>query len=241
MLNEISHSVLRVFASYLLLLVLTRAMGRKLISQMTFFDFVVGVTVGSVVVNISVNQKRAVTSGITVLLALTAFTVAIDYLNMKTFFSRKLTNSEPVTIIENGKIVVENLTKVRLTLDNLMMLLREQSVFNISDVEFAIFETNGKLSVLKKSQKQPVTPSDLNIQTKYSGLTRDIIIDGRVMEENLTGANLDKNWLLDKLKENNLHKVENIFYAGLDTLGNLYISSNSSKRSEEKHGQHGIE
>lgn len=239
MLQEIAHSSLRIMIGYFLLLTLTRFMGRKVISQMTFFDFVVGVIVGSVAANLSVNSDRAVTSGITVLVVLAIVTVALDYAGIKNFCIRKLTNSEPVVVIENGKIVAENMKKTRLPLDSLMMLLREKNTFNIADVEFALFETDGKLSVVKKSQKQPVTPADLNIPTAYAGLTKDIVIDGKIMHENLKDARLDRKWLMDKLKANNFHTIEEVFYAGLDTSGNLYISSRN--RIKEKEGQYGME
>lgn len=126
-------------------------MGRKMISQITFFDFVVGVIVGSVAANLSVSHQNPIVSGITVLVVLTLITIIIDFTDIKSFFSRKIVNSEPVTVIENGKIIEENLKRTRLPLDNLMTLLREKDAFNISDVEFAIFETDGKLSVLKMS------------------------------------------------------------------------------------------
>lgn len=239
MFQEIAYTSIRVLTAYFLLLTLTRIMGRKMISQITFFDFVVGVIVGSVAANLSVSQKNPVVSGLTVLIVLALITVTIDFSNVKSFFARKLTNSEPVTVVENGKIIKENLVKTRLPLDNLMMLLREKNTFNIADVEFAMFETDGKLSVLKKSQKQPVTPADLNIPTAYVGLTKDIIIDGELMEENLKDANLNKDWLMGKLRENNFTCIMDVFYAGLDTTGNLYISSKNRKR--EKEGQHGIE
>lgn len=239
MTQEILMSSLRISFAYLLLLTLTRIMGRKMISQLTFFDFVVGVIVGSVAANLSVSQQNPVLSGVTVLIVLALITIIIDFSNIKSMFSRKLTNSEPVTLVENGKIIDKNLEKTRLPLDNLMMLLREKNTFNIADVEFAIFETDGKLSVLKKSQKQPVTPSDLNIPTSYSGLTKDIIIDGKVMEENLKDVKLDNEWLMGKLRDNHFNSTQEVFYAGLDTSGNLYISSKN--RIKEKEGQHGIE
>lgn len=239
MFQEIIHSGVRILGAYLVLLALTRIMGRKMISQITFFDFVVGVIAGSVAANMSVNQDNPVVSGFTVLIVLTLANVSIDVLNIKSMFIRKITDSEPIVVIENGKLIAENLKRERVTLDGLMMLLREKNAFNIADVEFAIFEADGKLSVLKKSQKQPLTPSDMNIPTPYIGLTKDIIIDGKILEENLADAKLTREWLIGKLKERNFKSVEEVFYAGLDTLGGLYTSS--SNRKQEKEGQHGIE
>lgn len=239
MVQEIVQSGIKTLIAYSLLLILTRMMGRKMVAQVTFFDFVVAIIIGSVVANISVNQDMPVVSGFTVLVVLSALTVCIQFLLMKSLLLRKLIDFGSIIVIENGKIISENLKTTRLRLDNMLMLLREKDAFSISDVEYAVLETDGKLSVLKKSQKQPVTPSDLNIPTMYTGLTKDLIMDGKVMEENLKGANLDKGWLLQKIQAQNYHSIEDVFYAGLDTSGNLYISSRN--RDWVKKKQSGIE
>ena len=239
MFQEIAQSGIRTFIAYLLLLILTRMMGRKMVAQVTFFDFVVAIIVGSVVANIAVNQDMPVVSGFTTLVVLTALTISIQILLLKSFLLRKLIDFGSIVVIENGKIISENLKTTRLRLDNLLMLLREKEAFSIAEVEYAVLETDGKLSVLKKSQKQPVTPSDLNIPTAYAGLAKDIIMDGTVLEENLRGVNLDRDWLMQKLQAKNYNSIEDIFYAGLDTSGNLYISSRN--RGQVKKEQSGIE
>lgn len=233
------NSVLRVIIAYFLLLFLARFMGRKLISHMTFFDFVVGIIVGSVVATMSVDQNNPLVSGISILIVLALLTVGIDLLDIKSFVSRKLFDSEPVLIIENGKLNAANMSRTRLPMDQLMMLLREKNVFNIADVEFAVFETDGKLSVLLKSQKQPVRPSDLGISTTYYGLTKELIIDGNVLNENLESAHLDRQWLTDSLKNYGIRDIKDVFFAGLDTQGNLYVSKKNIDR--EKHGEYGLE
>jgi uncharacterized membrane protein YcaP (DUF421 family) len=239
MIQEIIHSSLRTILGYFLLLVLTRIMERKLISQLTFFEFVMSIVVGSVVANLAVSFEKPVVSGVVVLIMITILTVTIQFSIIKTFFLRKIIDFKAVVVIENGKINAENVKKVRLRIDNLMMMLRQKDAFNIEDVEFAVYERDGTLSVLKKSQKQPLTPSDMNKETVYTRLTRDLIIDGKILDENLQGANLDRKWLMDKLKANNFNNADEVFYAGLTTSGNLYMSS-VNKGKEEK-GQYGVE
>lgn len=225
LLQEIIQTGLKTIVSYFLLLILTRMMGRKMVAQVTFFDFVVAIIIGSVVANIAVNQNMPIVSGFTVLIVLSILTISIQLVLLKSIKLRKIIDFSSIVVIANGKIILENLRTSRLRLDNLLMLLREKDAFSIDDVEYAILETDGKLSVLKKSQKQPVTPSDLNITTTYIGLTKDIIMDGKVMKKNLEDANLDMDWLMKKLRTQNYYNVEDVFYAGLDTSGNLYISS----------------
>lgn len=233
------RSVMQITVTYVFLLYLTRLMGRKLISQMTFFDFVVGVIVGSVAANMSVSRQSPFISGLSVLFTLTSIVILIEFLNLKSFFLLKTTDSEPLVIIENGKLIIENMKKERLALPDLMMLLREKNTFNIADVEYAIFETDGKLSVLLKSQKRPVTPEDMGLPTKYIGLTRDIVMDGRVMTENLRAINLSEEWLINEIKNRGIADPKRIFYAGLDTQGNLYLSLKEQRN--EKNGEHGLE
>ena len=124
-------------------------------------------------------------------------------------------------------------------MEELTSLLREKNIFSIADVEFAILETDGKLSVLPKSEKQPLKPSDLNIPTPYQGLTKDIIIDGNIMEENLIDTQRDKTWLIQQLSLYNVKDIKEVFYAGLDSKGNLYVSKKNNQ--EEFEGKYGIE
>src|SRR5690554_5022433 len=156
---------------YLTALVLTRLAGRKLVSQMTFFDFVVGVIMGSAAVNAAVQQQNTSLSGFVILTVIFLLTMIVDFVHLKSIRIRKTIASEPVAVVENGRIADKNMRKIRLSIEELMMKLREKNVFNVADVEFAIMEVDGKLSVQKKSQKQPMTPSDIGISTPYRGLT----------------------------------------------------------------------
>ena len=230
---------IRTVIAYFVLLILSRAMGRKMISQMTFFDFAVGITIGSVTANLALGPYNSIRSGITILLVLTGLVVLLDFLHIKSYRFRKLIDSEPIVAIQNGKIIDDNLRKERFTIDELMMLLRQKNIFSIADVEFAVLEHDGKLSVLPKSQKLPLTPSDINITTPYKGLTRDIIYDGNMLEENFTNTQYSKKTLMNQLKMQGISDISEIFYAGIDSTGSLYVSKKN--KTKEKHGQYGIE
>lgn len=233
--DEILRTVLAFFA----LLLVARVMGRKAISQMTFFDFTVAITLGSVTANLSLGNNPTILGAVLVLFTLCLMGVLFDILHLKSFRFRKLINSEPVTLIENGHIIKENMKRTRFTMNDLNALLREKNTFNIADVEFAIIECDGKLSVLPKSQKQPVTPSDLKISTPYVGLVKEVIIDGSILNENLKDAKLDKDWLMRELNQQGIQNEKNVFFAALDTQGNLYVSK--GHKGKESWGEHGIE
>lgn len=240
MLQTIVTSIIRTTVAYLLLLTVARLMGRKALSQMTFFDFAVIITLGSVTANLAMGQDNTPISAATALLTLGGLAILTGFLHIKSVWVRKLTNSEPVTAIENGKIKDQNLKKLRFTLNELTSLLREKNIFDYSDVEYAIIENDGQLSVLPKSQKSSLTPSDMNIPTSYKGLTRDLIMDGKILLENLQAANLDEKWLIDQLLTQGILNVKQVFYAGLDSSGGLYFSV-KQQETKEKHGRYGLE
>lgn len=238
--ENIVNPALRGILIYITLLILSRIMGRKMISQMTFFDFVIGIMIGSVAANTAIGPyNKNISSGLTVLIVLTVLVVLIGYLSIKSFKFRKLVSSEPLVLIEKGQIVDKNMKRERITINDLTALLRQKKIFNVADVEFAMMEYDGKLSVLPKSQKQPLTPADISIPTPPSRLTKDVIIDGNIMFENLKDANMSEEDLMNNLKMYGAKEVENVFYAGIDSTGRLYVS----KRNDdgEDHGKYGIE
>lgn len=131
-------------------------MGRKLISQMTFFDFTVGITAGTITGVVALGNINSFVYSAAALIIFALLAIASSYLHIKSFNARKVLTSEPVVLISQGQMVEENMKKCRVTINELMMLLREKSVFNAADVEFAVLETDGILSVLPKSEKQPL-------------------------------------------------------------------------------------
>jgi len=114
--------------------------------------------------------------------------------------------------------------KLRISINELMMKLREKDVFNLEDVQFAIMESNGQLSVLIKANKKPITPDDMNLKVKSLSLINDIIIDGKIIDKNLEIAGIDQNWLQSELKRKIINNIEDIFYAGIDQNKKLIIS-----------------
>ncbi len=238
--EKIMNPSIRALILYLFLLLLARILGRKMISQMTFFDFVIGITIGSVAATNAIGPYvTSLASGISVLATMGALVLIIEYIGLKSFRFKKLVDSEPLVVIERGQIVDRNLRRERLTIKELTALLREKNIFNLADVEYAIFERDGKLSVLQRSERQYMRPSDMNITPPYQGLSKDIIVDGKILKENLEDAAQNLGWLIGQLKNHGVSEVKDVFYAGLDSQGNLYVSKRNTKY--EKEGKYGIE
>ncbi len=215
--------VLRSVAAFFLVLLMCRFMGRKLISRLNVFDFVTAISVGSLAAAVSVDiETRAVYAALA-LIVWAVLTFAMDVVVMKSLPVRKILDGEPIVVIQNGKILENNMRRIRLNLDELMQQLRVKKVFDPSEVEFAVMEPEGQLSIQLKTQFQPVTPRTLNIPTQYQGMITALVKDGRILEQNLAQNHLNREWLLETLKKRGINKVSDVFYAALDTQGNLFV------------------
>lgn len=225
---QTSELIIRIVIGFIGLLILTRIMGRKEISQMTSFHFVSAIAIGSIAANFVLGPSISIKHGLISLIGWTIFTLLIDIIDFKSMLIKKITSGEPVIVIKEGKIIEKALRKNRLDVDTLKALLRDKNIFNFSDVDYAIFETNGKLSVLPKEQKQPITKSDLelsNMPKNMFPLTTEVVSDGKIISENLTKLNLDVNWLHQQLLQAGVKSVEDVFYAEVQEGGSLFIDS----------------
>jgi uncharacterized membrane protein YcaP (DUF421 family) len=194
---------------------------------MSYFDFTVAITIGS----ISGSYVVQMIQGMWVLIApvlLALLAISFDFLHLKSLRLRKLTEGEPVVVIQNGQILEKGMKKLRYHLDNLESQLRDKGIFDFNEVEFAVLEPHGQLSVLKKSQYLPLTPDDMNLSTEYKGLSTEIIKHGQVLQKNLNQNNLTRDWLIQELKERNISNISDVVYAALNTSGVLYVSIRQS-------------
>lgn len=224
MTTSIVYSIIRTIVAYLLILLVTRLIGRKAISQMTFFDFCVAITLGSVTASIGLGGDNSFYSAVTELLTLGSLAIITGFFHIKSLKFNKLVNSEPLVLIAQNNIVEKNMKKARITITELTALLRGKNAFNINDVYYAVMECDGKLSVLFNSDKRPTSPSDFQITPPQNGLTKDIIIDGKVLYNNLESAHLSESWLMGKLAEKGIENIKEVFYAAIDTAGKLYCT-----------------
>lgn len=210
--------------SFFTLFVLTRVMGRRQISQLNFFDYVNGITIGSIAASLAIDISRESLPTFIGLLAYTFWVLFLNLLEEKNRTLRRIINGKSVIVIQNGKILENNLREYGYTIDDLKMILRTQGAFNLADVEYAILEANGRISTLLKSQVRPATPKDFGIDTEYQGIPIDLISDGKIIADNLNLVGLTEDWLRGKLSELRL-KPEDVFYAELDTSGKLYVDA----------------
>ncbi len=215
--------MIRSFISFIALLVLVRIMGKQQVAELTFFDYVVGITIGSIASTLSVQVNQNTFATLVGMAMWILLPLLLALLCLHNVSIRKLVEGEATVVIENGKILDNHLKKIRITIDDLISELRSQGVFNVADVEFALFESNGKLSVQKKAQKQPVTPGDLNIPVQYQGLPTNLVDDGILLVDALNDLHLTRAWLYSQLKKSNITNINTVALAQLDTSGMLYV------------------
>lgn len=221
---KVLEIVFRSISTYIILLAVGRIIGRKLISRITFFDFMVGITLGSIAVRIALGSQESPYFAALSVAIITILVIITDYIDIKSTRFRKLVDGEPIILISNGKFLDYNLKKAKITVNKLLMQLREKDIFNIDDVALAVIESDGELAVLPKTDKQPLTTGDLNISKSYNGLMKDIIIDGRVLLDNLNSTNYNEQWVREQLKIQSIFNIHDVFYAGLNDAGVLYVS-----------------
>lgn len=224
MFKSILDTIIRSGISYILLLTLGRMMGRKLISRITYSDFLISVTIGSVTTRIALGSGGSPMLSAVSLATFTFLIIITDYIDMNSIILRKKIDSGPLIVIKSGKIIKNNLKKSKFTIDILLMELRGKDIFSIEDVEYAIIEADGKLTVLPKAEKRPAAAGDFNINIKPSTLNIDIIMDGNVLYNNLKMSGHDEKWLNSELNKNNIKDIKNVFYACINSSGKLYIA-----------------
>jgi uncharacterized membrane protein YcaP (DUF421 family) len=219
--------LLRSIVSFIGLLFWARIIGKKLISHFTFFDFVAGVTFGSIGGNLIFNKNVSLFAGIIGLTMFSTLVLISDYISLKSFMGRKILDSEPQVIIKDGQIMMENMKRVRLTIDELLMLLRKKDTFYIDEIEFALIETDGTLSIMKKAVNMSITREDFNIQGKSRGIPQACIIDGKIIEENLKNIQKDTQWMAIALKSRNI-ELEQVLLAQIDQQDRVFLNLKTS-------------
>jgi uncharacterized membrane protein YcaP (DUF421 family) len=226
--------IIRTLILFLLVVIGLRFMGKRQIGQLQPYEIVIIIMLSDLSAIPMENTGRPLLSGLLPVFTLIVAQVAISYISLKSERARGIICGTPSVLIENGKIVETELTRLRYNINDLLEQLRSKDMPNIASVEFAILESSGQLSVIPKSQKRPLTPADMNISTPYEGLPITLIIDGRMIQANLTKNNLDQDWLTTELKKFGIDSVRDVFFASLDTEGKLFYQVKEKARKSQR-------
>ena len=207
------------FRTILVLVILffiTKMMGKKQISELNFFDYVVGITIGSIAADISLDIEKNMIAGIAALFIYGFISYIISFVSIKSILARRFFIGVPTVLVEKGKIIESGLKKSKIDVNDLLMVARENGYFNLDEIDYALMEVNGNISFLPKEKEKPVTKKDMKIKCSNEGLTVNAIIDSKYMVNNMKAINKDKEWLDHELKVNGYDNYDNILLATID-------------------------
>lgn len=210
-------------SSLIVLFLLTKLMGNKEVSQLSMFDYIIGITIGSIAAEMATALESDFTQPLVAMIVYAFITVLISFINTKSLKSRKVITGKPLILFDNGRLYRNNFKKSKLDLNEFLMLCRNGGYFNLSDLETVLLEPNGKLSFLPVSDKRPVTPTDLNLSFPNERLTTNVILDGKVVITNLLETGNDEIWLQKQLNSQGFDDVNEIFLATCDSNNNLSV------------------
>ncbi|GAA5417815.1 UPF0702 transmembrane protein YetF [Paraliobacillus ryukyuensis] len=233
MFDEALVVLVRVIISFFSLLIYTRLLGKQEVGQLSFFDYINGITIGSIAATLATDLSSKAWAHWVGLSGYGLLTFLLQFITVKNRYLGKVLDGEPTVVIEDGKILEKNLMKMRIKVGEIMLLLRDRGIFDISQVKLAVLEINGNLSVLQKSEYLPVTPKDLNIHTTPSALSTEVIQDGIIIEQNLQQRKKDRNWLLQQLQAQGITEVHQVFYALILPNDQLYIDKYEDNVNEK--------
>lgn len=225
--TEAVYVVIRTLLMLLSLLFITRILGRRTLSELTFYDFVIGLVIGNIATAVITEKEFSIQNGIVSLTVATIWVLAINLLSLNSVPARKLIESEPLMVIHNGKILEDNLKKRYYNVNDLLEMLREQGIFDPQQVEVALIEADGQLSILKKQAYQNPTFQDLNLPPPPAPASRltgkELIINGKIIKQNLAQSGLTITELQNQLSSTGITDPADVTLAMITPEGKLYI------------------
>ena len=222
------NTFVRVSIIYLVVLIVMRLMGKREISQMQPFELVIAIMIADLASVPMADTGIPIFNGIIPILALLLFQLIISLINLKSITLRKIICGKPRMLIYRGKIDDGALKKEKITINELQERLRQNNIFSIGDVEYAILETSGQISVIQKPEKRTTIPEDFNILPDYEGIPYDLIIDGKIMHENLQAIGRDERWLKREVEKFKI-KPEEALIVTYDGKGQIFCQKKEIK------------
>lgn len=221
--KELLDVTIRAISSLITLFLVTKMLGKKQVSQLSLFDYVIGISIGNFAAEMTINLESNEINGIWAVVLFGLFAYLISILTMKSIWLRRFFMGTPTILIQDGKILESNLKKAKFDINDMLEEIRIAGYFDLSQVEYAIMEANGTLSVLPKPDYKPLTPKDMGIKVEREGLCSNIIIDGKIMHNNLKNIKKDEKWLNKQLKVKGYSDISKILLATIDVNEKLVI------------------
>lgn len=214
--NEVLRVLYGTAISFVVLFIITKIMGKKQLAQLEYTDYVIGISIGSIAAQMTVDDSISLLHFVLAMFMFMIFAILLNVLEITPTFLKAFLKGKPVILISDGVIDYKNLKKCKLDINDLLALCREKNYFNIQDIAYAIFETNGQLSVLPKANQTPVVAEDLKLEKPKVSLTIEVIVDGVISKNALKQIKKNKEWLFKRLAITSNKQVKEIALAIYD-------------------------
>ncbi len=221
--TDIVETFFRALGSIAFLFLLTKLMGAKQISQLTFFDYIIGISIGSIVGILAIDRETHFSHPLVTMAVYAVADYLIGIITRKSILARRFFNGTSKILVYDGKIIRDNMRSTHYDINELLAVCRTKGYFNIADIKYAILETSGDISLLPKSDRRPINPADMQIYPEQEGLVANLVIDGKIMRKNLAGIGRDEPWLRQKLAEQHYKEVSDVLLATCDNTGAVSV------------------
>ena len=227
--NNLLFMAIKGSVAVIYLFLVIKTLGKKQISELNIFDYIIGLSLGNIAAEMTVNDDISIIEGLLSMTVYGIFSLIVSFITEKSIWARRLITGEPVIIIEKGKISREQLKKCKIDINDLLQDARESGYFDISEINYAIMEPSGKISFLPKNKYHPATPNDMKLKIDNGGITANLLLDGNIMENNIKTIGHDKKWLLERLKKEGYDNPEDLLLVICDNKEKLTIYRNDEK------------
>ncbi|MBO5056569.1 MAG: DUF421 domain-containing protein [Lachnospiraceae bacterium] len=228
--TEVLYIIALSLGSIIAIFILTKLMGYRELSQMSMFDYIIGITIGSIAAEMATSLENNFVQPLTAMIVYALTALFLSWLSMKSVKARKVIEGTPLVLLKNGELYRENLKKAKIDVTEFLMQCRVNGYFDVSKIETAILEGNGKISFLPKASDRPVTPSDMQLSPQQDYLVANVILDGKVMRKNLEHTGNDEKWLQNQIKGQGAKKIEDVLLATCDASNQVTVYLKENKK-----------
>ena len=232
--SEILYIVVLSLGSIIAIFLLTKLMGYRQMSQMSMFDYVNGLTMGSIAAEMATSLDTGFEKPLVAMIVYALVSLLLSTVSSKSIKARRMLEGAPLVLLNNGEIYRHNLRKAKIDVSELLVQCRINGYFDISKLQTAILEGNGKISFLQKATDRPLTPADVQLSPQQDYMVANVILDGKVMDENLRHTGKDEKWLLDQIRGQGAKRIEDVLLASCDSNNKLqvYLKDNQKEAKD---------
>ncbi|MGN0131056.1 MAG: DUF421 domain-containing protein [Lachnospiraceae bacterium] len=232
--KEVFYIIALSLGSLIAIFILTKLMGYRQMSQMSMFDYINGITIGSIAAEMATSLEENFVQPLTAMIVYGLVTLLLSWLGSKSIKVRRLVEGVPLVLLDHGELYRENLKKAKIDVTEFLEQCRVNGYFDVSKIETAVLEGNGKISFLPKVSGRPVTPSDMQLFPQQDFMVANVILDGKIMRKNLAIIGKDEKWLQNQIRTKGAKEMEDVLLATCDSENRVtvYLKENRKEARE---------